>query len=107
MPAPSQSVSPTGVPLQNVKPLGYQQMTGIAAATSPTVPAGANVMLIVAEAQAVRMRTDGTNPTASVGINLAVGVPLTLRMANADLAAIKFIQVTGGAILNIEYYADA
>lgn len=104
--APSQAVSASGVPLQNVIPLGYQQITSLAAAQTPTVPAGANVMIVSAETQAVRFRSDGVTPTATVGFPLAVGVQLVFRMSNAALGAIKFIEQTASAKLNIEYYAD-
>jgi hypothetical protein len=90
--------------------LGYQQITSLSAATGLTVPAvdknGLNqkptFALIIAETQAVRWRDDGTNPTSSVGMPLAVGVPLQY---DGDLSKIKFIEQTSGAVLNISYYA--
>jgi hypothetical protein len=91
---------------------GYQQITSLSSAQGLTVPAvtpnggGLNAKpsfaLIVAEGQAVRWRDDGTAPTASVGMPLAVGVPLQY---DGDLNKIKFIEQTGGAKLNISYYS--
>ena len=82
--------------------LGYQQITSLSASTALTVPAGATMALIVAETQAVRWRDDGTAPTASVGMPLAVGTSLSY---DGDLRAIRFIQQTASATLNVSYYA--
>lgn len=90
--------------------LGYQQITSLSAATGltvPTVDSSGNKQqptfaLIIAETQAVRWRDDGTAPTASVGMPLAVGVPLQY---DGDLTKIRFIEQTASAKLNISYYA--
>jgi len=90
--------------------LGYQQITSLASATALTVPtvdknglACKPVMaLITPETQAVRWRDDDTNPTSTVGMPLAAGVTLQY---DGDLTKIKFIEQTGGAKLNISYYA--
>jgi hypothetical protein len=82
--------------------LGYQQITSLSNSTALTVPAGATMALIVAETQAVRWRDDGTAPTASVGMPLAVGTSLSY---DGDLKAIRFIQQTASATLNVSYYA--
>lgn len=82
--------------------LGYQQITSLSAATALTVPSGATLALIVAETQAVRWRDDGVNPTASVGMPMATGVSLSY---DGDLKAIRFIQQTASATLNVSYYA--
>jgi hypothetical protein len=58
--------------------------------------------LIVAEGQAVRWRDDKTAPTASVGMPLAVGVPLQY---DGNLQDIQFIEQVAGAKLNISYYS--
>lgn len=87
---------------QRIVPLGYQQLTSIAASTALTVPAGATCALLQAEGQIVRLRDDGTAPTASVGVELAVGaVPFPYCGA---LSAILVIQATSGGILNVLYY---
>ena len=89
--------------------MGYQQITSLPSATNLTIPQttpnGLNAKpvfaLIVAEGQAVRWRDDGTSPSASVGMPLAVGIPLQY---DGDLTNIKFIEQVGGAKLNISYY---
>lgn len=81
--------------------LGYQQITDLSAATALTVPTGATTAVITAEAQAVRYRDDGTNPSATVGMPVAVGVALTYT---GPLSKIKFFEQTSGAKLNVLYY---
>jgi hypothetical protein len=82
--------------------LGYQRISGLSASTALTVPAGATLALIVAESQNVRWRDDGTAPTASTGMPLAIGVSLSY---DGDLKAICFIEVLASANLNVSYYA--
>lgn len=93
------------------KPLGYFQAAAGAIDTSTLVSAitgasailakGAVVLRIVAEAQAVRWRDDGTAPTATVGQPLAVGTELVYTAASANL---RFISQTAGAVLNVTVY---
>jgi hypothetical protein len=90
--------------------IGYQQITALSAAAGLTVPTTdksgnkqqPTFALIVAESKDVRWRDDGTDPTASVGMPLAVGVPLQY---DGDLTSIKFIETSASAKLNISYYA--
>jgi hypothetical protein len=89
---------------------GYQQITSLSSATKLTVPQttpnGGNTRpvfaLIVPEGQAVRWRDDKTAPTASVGMPLAVGIPLQY---DGNIQDIQFIEQVAGAKLNISYYA--
>lgn len=90
--------------------LGYQQITSLSSAASLTVPSKdvqglsckPSIALITAEGQAVRWRDDNVNPTATVGMPLAVGVTFQY---DGDLTQIKFIEQVAGAKLNISYYA--
>ena len=90
--------------------LGYQQITSLSASTGLTIPVtdafGNNIKpliaLITPETQAVRWRDDGIDPTASVGMPLAVGVTLSY---DGDLNKLRFIEQTASAKLNISYYA--
>lgn len=82
-------------------PKGYQQIISPAAATALTVPTGATTAIIQAEGNDIRWRDDGTDPTASVGQILYMGQQMTYQ---ASLAAIKFIQVSAGGIVNVTYY---
>lgn len=80
---------------------GYQQLTVHSAATSLTVPHLANVAVISVETQAVRMRDDGTDPTASIGFPLATGTPFTY---DGELSRLKLIAQTGTATVNVWYF---
>lgn len=84
-----------------LKPLGYEQITSLAASQSLTVPTGARLAVLICETQAVRWRDDGTDPTASVGMPLAVGVQFTY---SGNLAEIEIIEQTASAKLNVSYY---
>jgi hypothetical protein len=81
--------------------LGYQQITSLLSAAALTVPTGATVALIQAEAQSIRWRDDGTNPTASVGMVLAAGETMFFT---GSLSAFRAIEVSASAKLNISYY---
>ncbi|TAJ96997.1 MAG: hypothetical protein EPO41_04720 [Reyranella sp.] len=83
-------------------PLLQAQIPSLSGATGlPTIPATAMRVLVQAEVQNVRFRDDGTNPTASVGMQILAGQ--TIEYAG-DLSAIKFIEVAAGAVLNVAYY---
>lgn len=86
----------------NDAPLGYQQLTAITAATALTVPTGARYAVLVAEAQNVRWRDDGTAPTATVGMLLTTSAPAFIYCGK--LSAVNVIAATAGAILNVAYY---
>jgi hypothetical protein len=89
--------------------MGYQQITSLSAAANLTVPTQTadgskqqpTFALIVCEGAPVRWRDDGTAPTSSVGMPLAIGVPLQY---DGDLTRIKFIQQSATGIINISYY---
>jgi hypothetical protein len=92
-------------PQELLAPAGYVQVTGLAAAKGiGPVPAGARRAIVQAEAQAVRWRDDGTAPTASVGMTLAVGTSLTFEQR---LDLLSFIEQVAGAKLNVTYYKEA
>jgi hypothetical protein len=82
--------------------LGYQQITSLSASTALTVPLGATLAVIVPESQAVRWRDDGTAPTGSVGMPLAIATTLSY---DGDLSRIRFIEQAASAKLNVSYYA--
>lgn len=93
-------------------PCGYAQFTSLSAAVSLATPAagitladalaaGARLAVFIAETQAVRWRDDGSDPTGSVGMPLATGAQWTYP---GNLSAIKFIEQTASAKLNVSYY---
>lgn len=87
--------------------LGFQQLTVLSASIGLTVVAPANFALIECDHAAnkyVRWRDDGTAPTATVGMTLAPGAQLEY---DGDLNAIRFIEESAGAKLNVSYYNKA
>jgi hypothetical protein len=85
------------------QPLGYQQLTtALSSAQKLTVPAGARTALMVVSVQSVRMRDDGTAPTATVGLLLiAGGDPFAYQ---GSLTSIQLIATTSGAVVDVTYY---
>lgn len=86
-------------------PCGYQQITIAAAAKSLTPPTTAQQLpvycIFIAEAQAIRYRDDGTAPTATVGMPIAISQPVRY---DGDLKKIQFMEQVAGGIVNIQYY---
>jgi hypothetical protein len=87
----------------SLQPVGYQQLTSMTNATSLTPPAEARIAVIEAEAQEVRWRDDGVDPTTTVGMLLPVKSAFTYT---GVLASLRFIAAVAGAILNVSYYRD-
>jgi hypothetical protein len=81
-------------------PLGLQNIPVLTAAVALTPPPGATYALITPTGQAVRWRDDGVAPTAALGMPIGVGQIVTL----ANLAALRFIEQTPSAALNVSYY---
>lgn len=83
--------------------LGYQQITSLSSAVGLTsIPAGTISVNVQPETQNVRYRDDGTNPTSSVGMILYVGGVYEFKLA--QIASMKFIEVTASAKLNVSCY---
>lgn len=82
--------------------LGFESLGALNTAKAlAAIPAGATVAVVSPSAQAVRWRDDGTNPTASVGMPIAVGASQSF---SGNLAALKFIEQAASATLNVTYY---
>jgi hypothetical protein len=89
----------------NVVPKGYEQVTAITVAKSLDPPVGSCLAWLQAEVADVRLRDDGTDPLATVGIILVAGASPIPYVG--DLEAIRVIQAAGGAILNVLYFAPS
>lgn len=88
-----------------VKPLKYEQVTGLNTVKTLTVPdRGIALVLLQAEAQDVRWTDDGSNPSASVGMILKAAQPHTEY--DGDPTKLKFIEAAATAKLNVTYYAE-
>lgn len=84
---------------------GYQQLS-VTTSVGFTPPAGTQWCNITTEAQAIRYRTDAVAPTTSVGMPLAVGATVTLRLSLAALTATRFIAQTATAVIDVDCYKD-
>ena len=90
---------------QKYLPLGYQQLTGLTAVQSLTVPTGTTDVLLSAEGAPIRFRDDGTAPAAGVGMLLPVAVAPYLYSGN--VSALQFIQASATSTLNVSFYRRA
>jgi hypothetical protein len=82
-------------------PLGYQQITSLSSAAGLAIPTGATAALVAVEGAAVRYRDDGSAPTATVGMPLAVGQTF---FYSGTLSRIQFIEQSASASVSVSYY---
>lgn len=82
-------------------PVGFQTFAA-ATATALTVPSGAKSAFVTVDGDALRWRSDGTSPTASVGMYIADGGGI--EVGTLELAVIEFIAVAGSATVSVTYY---
>ncbi len=98
-----------------MKCLGHKQITTLSSAITladtldaidPKLRKTVRFARIQAETQSVRWTDDGsTTPTASLGFVLTAGS--TLEVTNmASVLALKFIEVTSSAKLNVSFYGS-
>lgn len=79
------------------------QIASLAAVRSLGVlPQRVNYVLLQAEGQNIRYRDDGIAPSAGIGLILYAGAAPTKFAGAVEL--LKFIEVAGGAKLNVRYY---
>ena len=81
---------------------GFETLPVGAAAVGFTIVAGRNYAFITVEANPVRFRVDGVDPTAAVGHLLAVGDVLVLEGGTAILQ-FRAIATGAAAVLSISY----
>lgn len=97
-------------PGQGLTAFAYEQVTGIsgssaltAATAFPSGAAPAKAAVVHVQGGAVRYRPDGTAPTTTVGLPLAVDTYFVLTSAEMIKAAL-FIEAVATSILNVVYY---
>lgn len=84
-----------------LEPLAYDDMMSLGTATALTIPTGAIAAIVQPQNQAVRIRMDGVNPTAAVGLTMNAGQWYFL---NSDLTQIRVIEAVAGAVLAVQYF---
>ena len=86
-----------------VNAAGTAAAFGISMVPTPAVgPTPPTYAIIQAEAQALRWRDDGVDPTTTVGMVIPAGGELRY---DGDLNKIRLINATAGAICNYALYA--
>lgn len=81
----------------------YEQITGLSAVQTLTVPGGATGAIIQAEDQGLRLRYDGTDPDASTGLQIIAGDYLVIEPGMIPLGNIELIEETATAKANVLY----
>lgn len=82
-------------------PLGFEEVSDLSTVSSLTPPTGSQTALIQAEGEDVRWKGDGSDPTGTEGMLLLSGESIRY---SGDLGALRFIEATAGASLNVSYY---
>ena len=83
----------------NRRPQGYAQVIGIASAIDPPVPG--RILILMPETQGIRIRDDGTDPTATVGFLIPAG---TIYEYKGDPSKLRIIEDAASATLNVLGY---
>ena len=86
-------------------PKGHQHFSSPATSTALTVPTGARFALITTASSAIKLMDTGAAATTGAGgngLNIPVG---TVFQYTGDLSAVRIIQVTAGAEVDVLYYA--
>jgi hypothetical protein len=93
-------------------PFAFEQITISSTALPLTAtthsPSGAQpaaLAVVIVETNSVRYRTDGLNPTATVGMPAAAGLPLTV-CGPQSIRNVRFIRQSADATLSVEYYRE-
>ena len=83
--------------------VGSQFGLAVPTSTALTVPATATIANITVEGASIRYTSDGTTPTAAIGMGpFAIGTTLTFNLTT--LAALRFIQTSASATIDVEYF---
>jgi hypothetical protein len=86
--------------------MGYTQVAALTAAAAqplPSIPTGAVRALVIAT-EPIRVREDGVEPTAAVGMPVAAD---TYVEFSGSLGTVSLIAQVADAVLDITYYANA
>lgn len=83
----------------------YHQLAAGSMSSAISIPGNGKVVMIQAEAQNVRYRPDGEDPTSTVGVLLAAGESHSIDLGEGTASQIRVIEAAGGAILNVVSFA--
>lgn len=85
----------------SVRAVGTCSRIALTTAQTVTLPNNANSILISADGQPIRFTIDGTTPTSTLGITLAVNQPLRLDLFPG--AVLKAIETAASGFLNYQF----
>lgn len=91
--------------------IGFEQVAvggtavGFTVATFTAGSAIPVLAVVVVESNAIRSRSDGLNPTATVGTPFAVASSFTVCGERA-IRTVRFIQQSAAATISVEYYKE-
>lgn len=78
----------------------FTKITSLSSAVACPSSTGTTVVF-QPESQSIRWRPDGVAPTSTVGFLVTAGTTVCF---NGDLSKVQFIEVAGGATLNVAVY---
>lgn len=79
----------------------HTQLTGLSSAKPILIPTSASGVIVQAITQNVRMRMDGTSPTASMGFQIRAGDP-AIYIPSQVGTTLRFIEETASATLEYQ-----
>lgn len=90
-------------------PKGYSKITslntakGLGDGSLSGIPSGAVYCVLVATGQAIRIRDDGTDPTATEGLPIATNTPY---IYHGPLTKLKIIEQSASATVYVLFYKN-
>lgn len=85
-----------------ITPIGAHTSNGtLSSAITPSIPTGANVVLLVAYTQAIRYTLDGTTPTSTTGFRVPVQTVTEIALGRG--AVLKIIEETASASVQYQF----
>lgn len=88
---------------RNLIPRGYENIPGLFALRSLTIPDSAHIAIFKAETEGIRWRDDGIPPTPTIGMPLLAGQSY---LYTGDLSKVQLIEIQPSAVLNVAYYME-
>jgi hypothetical protein len=89
---------------ETYQPTGFEQLnTDTVVSPTPAVAAGAKGCYMSAEGQVVRWRDDGTNPTAALGLRMAI-TGVNPFCYHGDPGRLRFLGEAAGGKVNLSFF---
>lgn len=79
-------------------------IAGNACVNADGTPVTPRHLVIKVESKDVRLRPDGTNPTAAIGAVISAGQSRTIKDSPDVIRALRAIETAATAVVTVEYY---